>query len=132
MTKGNIGMTTGKRKTRVTRILAAQDPLLVENRALRERIDDLAAQLAERNASRLIAPYEEEAIKAQAQQFREMNEQFNAIGLFLRNNYAEEIARGEHNDASISQVVMKYLRRERAATRRKPGFIERLFGGGVQ
>ena len=120
------------RKSSVTRIPAEKDPLLLENRALRHRVADLASQLKERGESRLMAPHEEEAIRGMKQSFDAMNEQQNQIAKFLRGHYADEINRGEHNGLDFAAVVIRYLQRERDAHKAKAkyssGFISHFFG----
>lgn len=44
-----------------------------------------------------------------------MKEQVDAIAVFLRENYAEEIRRGDHNGRGLAEIVATYLSRERKA-----------------
>jgi hypothetical protein len=85
--------------------------LASENAGLRERIEDLSAQLTKARASRLLSPSEEEAIARLRAEHHEMNQQQNQIALFLRHNFAEEIVRGEHAGMSLVDVITKYLSR---------------------
>ncbi len=83
----------------------------LENASLREVNADITAQLRKARASRLLSPSEEEAIARLRAEHHEMNQQQNQLGLFLRNNFAEEIARGEHTGMSLVDVITKYLSR---------------------
>lgn len=94
-----------------------------ELRAANERIADLQAQIKQHGESRVIAPYEEEAIREQARAFAAMNDQQNEIAKFLRTNYASEISNGEHAGMSLVDVIKRYLSRERQATA-KTGVVQ--------
>lgn len=84
-----------------------------ELRAANERIADLSGQIKQHGESRVIAPYEEEAIREQARGFNAMNDQQNEIAKYLREHYAQEIARGEHAGMTLVEVLKRYLSRER-------------------
>lgn len=88
-----------------------------ELRAANERIADLSGQIKQHGESRVIAPYEEEAIREQARAFTAMNDQQNEIAKYLREYYAQEIARGEHAGMSLAEVIKRYLSRERQLPR---------------
>ena len=49
------------------------------------------------------------------QQLNSLRDETNAIALYLRDNYAREIARRDHDGLTLSQVVIRYLARERQA-----------------
>ena len=83
--------------------------LRLENAGLREKIADLVGQLERARASRLISPNEEQAIAELRKQHAEMSAEQNAIGLFLRKNFAAEIDRGEHMGIGLGELVCKYL-----------------------
>lgn len=103
--------------------------LKLENAALRERLKDLDAQVQRLQGSRLIAPHEEAANLEMAERWRTLNTQQNTIARFFRDYYAKEIERGEHN-APFSDLVIRYLRHERAAGA-VGRFIGRVFGGAA-
>lgn len=88
-----------------------------ELRAANERIADLSGQIKQHGESRVIAPYEEEAIREQARAFNAMNDQQNEIAKYLRTHYAQEIARGDHSGISLAEVIKRYLSRERQLPR---------------
>lgn len=52
-------------------------------------------------------------IKADLDAYIQAKRDQDAIALFLRNNYADEIKRGKHTGLTLSQVVIMYLSRER-------------------
>lgn len=106
------------------------DDLKLENAALRERLKDLDGQIQRLQSSRLIAPHEEEANAAMAKQFYEQNKEQNRIAKYLRDAYAVEIERGDHSGLTFADVILKYLRRERAAGW-LGRFIGRVFGGAA-
>lgn len=58
-----------------------------------------------------------------------MKHEQDEIALFLRNNYQEEISKGEHSGASLSQILARYLSVERSV-RHTAGFFSRFFKGG--
>jgi phage host-nuclease inhibitor protein Gam len=88
-----------------------------ELRAANERNADLAGQIKQHAESRVIAPYEEEAIREQGRAFTAMNDQQNEIAKYLREHYAKEIARGEHAGMPLVEVLKRYLSRERQLPR---------------
>lgn len=96
-----------------------------ELRAANERVADLAGQIKQHGESRVIAPYEEEAIREQGRAFESCNDQQNKIVRYVRDNFPEALGTG-----SLSAIViglldeLKALRFEKA----KPGFWARVFG----
>lgn len=62
--------------------------------------------------------------------YLEMKHEQDEIALFLRNNYQEEIAKGEHSGASLSQTLIRYLSKERRAAASAIGFFSQFFKGG--
>lgn len=56
------------------------------------------------------------ASEALAQAQKEMHE----VGLYLRNAYASEIARGEHANQTLCQVLRRYLEKERMMAKAVP------------
>jgi len=56
------------------------------------------------------------ASEALAQAQKEMHE----VGLYLRNAYASEIARGEHANQTLCQVLRRYLEKERMMAKAAP------------
>ena len=99
--------------------------LKAENAALRERQRDLDAQIQTLQASRLIAPHEEEAIAEKSRAFDEINNTQNRIVKVLRDSFPESLGTG-----SIAQIVIGLLDELKAhrAAKAKPGFWARVFG----
>lgn len=98
-------------------IKSDDDTLRAENRTLRselraanERIADLAGQIKQRGESRVIAPYEEEAIREQARAFAACNDEQNKLGKYLRENFARQISRGEHNGLGLADICIRYMK----------------------
>ena len=83
--------------------------LKLENAKLRERMKDLDGQIERLQAGRTILPHEEEANAAMARDFEAMRKEQNAIALFLREHYHEEISLGLHNGRSLSDIICAYL-----------------------
>lgn len=75
---------------------------------LKERIEQLERQVAALDTAR----------KQATQNYRdylELNEAMNRLAVFIRNNYAQEIARGEHtNMKTAADVAIYYMGKERA------------------
>lgn len=82
-----------------------------ENASLRETIADLAGQIKRHSESQVISPGQLEAFAAQKSAFEAANAEMNAIAIFLRENFAKEIAAGRHSNRSLSDIVCGYMRR---------------------
>lgn len=50
-------------------------------------------------------------------EYLELNEAMNRLAIYIRNNYAQEIARGDHTNLRTAvDVAIRYMSLERAAT----------------
>lgn len=118
----------------LARVPIEQDPLFLENAALRERVADLVGQIARYDGASLLTEGQAAANLEIRTAFDVMNAEQNSIGLFLRNQYAAEIDAGFHRHRTFPEIIISYLTELKAlkATRQKPGFFESMFGGGVQ
>ena len=80
-------------------------------KSLSARYDDLSAQNEELRTSPTLSPAELAQITAERQQFRALNENQNAIALWLRENRNKEMRRGLHADLTFPQTIIMYLAR---------------------
>lgn len=81
--------------------------------ATKELNTDLNAQVQDSLKRRAITPEEEADIKRIRQEHESLNKQIVEITIFLRNNFAQEIARGDHAGMTLAQVVCMYIGRAR-------------------
>lgn len=84
----------------------------------RTLIRDLDHQVRESLKRKAITPEEEERFIEVHQAYLRLNKEQNEIALFLRANFAQEIASGAHGGMSLSQVVCMYLGRVAAGKER--------------
>jgi predicted RNase H-like nuclease (RuvC/YqgF family) len=76
---------------------------------LQRKIDDLGAQNEELRKSITITPQQVEAFKNQSQYVISLQTQLDQLALWLRENKAVEISRGEHNGQELIPLILKYL-----------------------
>lgn len=127
-----------KQKNSLTERLAVDDAVATAKLAEKE-VERLAAEVERlqidlRTATQTVEHYRQENSSlsaayislAEAQKpLQKQNEDVQAIALFLRYNYGQEIKEGRHSNRSLSDVVIGYLARERQAAR--GGWWRRLF-----
>lgn len=93
-------------------IKSDSDVLRDENRTLRselraanERIADLAGQIKQHSESRVIAPYEEEAIREQGRAFEAINTEMNRITKHVRDSFPASLGTAP----TLSAIVIGLL-----------------------
>lgn len=77
-------------------------------RDLNDRLADFQGQIVRLTVSRQVSPGEMERMKTESEQLAKMNAEWNKIGLYFRQNYAAEIAAGQHG-GSLADIVIRYL-----------------------
>ena len=82
-------------------------------RAANERVADLAGQIDWKSKAKILTEDEERGITELRGMFTAMKEEQDRIAKFFRNYYSAEIERGEHAGMKLSEIVCRYLAKER-------------------
>lgn len=91
-------------------------------KALQAKHADVTNQFEQLRRGKIITEIEEADIARVRREHQQMIQEQNKIALWLRENKAQEIAKGEHAGMSLAEVCIKYMR----ASLKKPGFLSRL------
>lgn len=86
------------------------DPLdLLTPLQLKAKVKDLAGQLLELRQGQIITKTEQADIARLRHEHTKMCQDIGELAIWLRNNRAEEIARGEHKGKGLPVVLIGYL-----------------------